>query len=50
MYIYIYTPMSEVYTTLFSRKFKTKKVRDHPPSLIRPNKTKVFGVKIEILI
>ena len=42
--------MSNVYTILVSRKLKTKNVRHHPTSVIRQNKTKVFGVKNEILI
>ena len=50
IYITYYTTMSKVYTILFSRKFKTKKVRHHPSSVIRQNKTKVFGVKNEIPI
>ena len=52
--LYIYTPMSKLYTILFSRDLKTKKVR-HPHSHPHPhphhrNKTKIFGVKSEMLI
>ena len=47
----IYTPMFKLYTILFSRDSKTKKVRhphQHPHQ--HQNKTKVFGVESEILI
>ena len=48
----IYTPMSKLYTILFSRDSKTKKVRHpHPHPHPHPqNKTKIFGFKSEILI
>ena len=49
IYMLIYTPMSTLYTTLFSRDLKTKKVR-HPHPHQHQNKTKVFGVESEILI
>ena len=39
--------MSKLYTILFSRDLKTKKVRHPHP---HQNKTKVFGVESEILI
>ena len=48
----IYTPMSKLYTILFSRDLKAKKVR-HPrphPHQHPQNQTKIFGVKSEILI
>ena len=41
--------MSKLYTILFSRNLKTKKVR-HPHPHPHQNKTKVFGVESEILI
>ena len=41
--------MSKLYTILFSRDLKTKKVR-HPHPHPHQNKTKVFGVESEILI
>ena len=44
----IHNPMSELYIILFSRDLKTKKVRHPPPH--PQNKTKIFGVKSEILI
>ena len=47
----IYTPMFKLYTILFSRDSKTKKVRHpHPHPHPHQNKTKVFGVESEILI
>ena len=41
--------MIKLYTILFSRDSKTKKVR-HPHQHPHQNKTKVFGVESEILI
>ena len=49
----IYTPVFKLYTVLFSRDSKTKKVRHqhpHPHQHQHQNKTKVFGVESEILI
>ena len=44
----IFTPMSKLYIILFSRDSKTKKVyHPHPHP---QNKTKIFGVKSEMLI
>ena len=45
IYMYIYTPMSRVYTTLFIRKLKTKKVGHHPPSTIQIKKMS-SGLKV----
>ena len=46
IYMYIYTLVSHVYTILFWKDLKKKKVRHQH----RQNKTKIFGVKSEILI
>ena len=48
--MYIYTLMSKLYTILFSRDLKTKKVRHPHPHPHHRNKTKIFGVKSEMLI
>ena len=53
IYMCIYTPVFKLYTVLFSRDSKTKKVRHqhpHPHQHQHQNKTKVFGVESEILI
>ena len=43
--------MFKLYTILFSRDSKTKKVRhQHPHPHPHQNKTKVFGVESEIII
>ena len=50
---YKYTSLHKLDTLLLSWDLKTKKVRHHPHPHPHPhpqNKTKIFGVKIEILI
>ena len=45
-----YTPISKLYTILFLRDSKTKKVRHQHPHPHPQNITKIFGIKSEILI
>ena len=49
--LYTYTSIYDLYIILLSRDLKTKKVRHHPHPHPHPhqNKTKISGVKSEIL-